>query len=215
MLPWEEIETVFLDLDGVLIDLCFDHELWRQVLPEAVAQQSNKSLDEVRRELYGGMRPPYGIHNYCVDYWSTRSGCDVRALHRARQHRMMFRAGTRAFLEFLRKQSCSTVIVTNAHPYSLQLKDQATGICKWVHESYSAHEFGISKDYTEFWSRLADRVSYTPSRSLYIDDRPELLEVAEKYGIKHLVTVEQPDSTNTRKIHTRYQCISEFNELMR
>ena len=32
-LPWERIQTVLLDMDGTLLDLRFDNQFWRELVP--------------------------------------------------------------------------------------------------------------------------------------------------------------------------------------
>ena len=34
VLPWEDIETVLLDMDGTLLDLHFDNQFWLTHVPE-------------------------------------------------------------------------------------------------------------------------------------------------------------------------------------
>mgnify|MGYP002053922159 CR=1 FL=1 len=38
MVDWNHIESVFLDLDGTLLDLHFDNHFWVEFVPEHFAQ---------------------------------------------------------------------------------------------------------------------------------------------------------------------------------
>ena len=38
-LPWPEIHTVLLDMDGTLLDLRFDNHFWRELVPERYAER--------------------------------------------------------------------------------------------------------------------------------------------------------------------------------
>ena len=43
-LPWHQIDTVLLDMDGTLIDLHFDSHLWQQLVPERYAARLRRVL---------------------------------------------------------------------------------------------------------------------------------------------------------------------------
>ncbi|HAQ88866.1 MAG TPA: haloacid dehalogenase, partial [Pseudomonas sp.] len=38
-LPWSEIDTVLLDMDGTLLDLHFDNHFWLDLLPQRYAER--------------------------------------------------------------------------------------------------------------------------------------------------------------------------------
>ena len=45
MVPWQKINSVFLDMDGTLLDLHFDNHFWREHVPLRYAEQNNISLE--------------------------------------------------------------------------------------------------------------------------------------------------------------------------
>ena len=38
MINWPQIDTVFLDMDGTLLDLHFDNHFWREHMPRRYAE---------------------------------------------------------------------------------------------------------------------------------------------------------------------------------
>ena len=42
-LPWADIDTVLLDMDGTLLDLHFDNHFWLEHLPQRYAGSSSAS----------------------------------------------------------------------------------------------------------------------------------------------------------------------------
>ncbi len=48
-----------------------------------------------------------------------------------------------------------TLLTTNAHPISLAIKKEQTGLDRHFDELVSSHEFGVPKESPEFWTRLA------------------------------------------------------------
>ena len=47
-LPWHQIDTVLLDMDGTLIDLHFDSHLWQQLVPERYAARLGLPLADAK-----------------------------------------------------------------------------------------------------------------------------------------------------------------------
>ncbi|MEZ5448542.1 MAG: hypothetical protein R3E89_05890 [Thiolinea sp.] len=43
MLDWSKIDTVFLDMDGTLLDLHFDNHFWLEHLPKRYAEEKQVS----------------------------------------------------------------------------------------------------------------------------------------------------------------------------
>ena len=51
MPPWDEIDTVLLDMDGTLLDLKFDNFFWRTLVPTRYARLHGLAEDEARRRV--------------------------------------------------------------------------------------------------------------------------------------------------------------------
>ena len=52
MIPWYNIDTVLLDLDGTLLDLHFDNYFWLQHLPLRYAEAHGVSLEQAKQVLH-------------------------------------------------------------------------------------------------------------------------------------------------------------------
>lgn len=50
-LPWHQIDTVLLDMDGTLLDLHFDNHFWLKHLPQRYAEHHGISLALAEAEL--------------------------------------------------------------------------------------------------------------------------------------------------------------------
>ena len=55
--------------------------------------------------------------------------------------------------------------------------------------------------------------AYDPQKTLLIDDNHEVLECAERYGIRHLLAIHRPDSKGDEKSHDRYHLLKSFEEI--
>ena len=49
--PWSEIDTLLLDMDGTLLDLAFDNFFWLELVPGEFAKANGLSPDVARDEI--------------------------------------------------------------------------------------------------------------------------------------------------------------------
>ena len=64
----------------------------------------------------------------------------------------------------------------------------------WFDRIFSSHEFGEPKESRLFWQRLNETEPFSLHRTVFIDDSEAVLASAQRFGIKHLITLRQPDS---------------------
>ena len=81
MIDWTQIDSVFLDLDGTLLDLHFDNHFWTEFIPQRYASERQIGLEEARDTLFSRMRSLRGkLAWYCVDFWTRETGLDIVSL---------------------------------------------------------------------------------------------------------------------------------------
>ena len=215
MLPWTEIDTVLLDMDGTLLDLNYDNTLWNEHVPAMFAALNDMTVAEAHDHLYGaaaGRRRK--LDYYSLDYWETTTRLDIDALHRELKHLIEYRRNALAFLTRLQQTGRRAVIATNAHRRSLAVKNEVTDIVDKVDACHSAHDFGAPKEDRRFWEALALSEPFDIARTLFIDDNLHVLDAASDYGIRHLVTIAQPDSGIAPRSDLPYRAIGDFHEIM-
>jgi putative hydrolase of the HAD superfamily len=214
MLDWTQIDTVLLDMDGTLLDLHFDTYFWLEHLPHRYAQIHGLQENAARSHLTQRITEEKGTLNwYCVDYWSRELGVDIAALKREISHKVAFRPQVQNFLQTLKAQQIRTVIVTNAHPKSLAIKMEKTALDQAVDALICSHDFNLPKEDTRFWSELHLVEPFNKERTLLIDDSEPVLQSAQRYGIRHLLTIYQPDSQTARSDATEFKGIDHFDEI--
>ena len=102
MLPWQEINSVFLDMDGTLLDLNFDNHFWREHVPLRFAEHHNISLEAAKAELVPRFREKEGTLDwYCVEHWSRELKLDIIALKHEINHLIAVHDHVADFLEWL------------------------------------------------------------------------------------------------------------------
>jgi len=135
---WSRIDTVLLDLDGTLLDLAFDSHFWGNHVPQAFAQRRAITLEQARAELRPRFRACEGTLDwYCVDYWSRELELDIRSLKRDAAHGVRWLPGAREFLGRVRALSKRLVLITNAHPTTLAIKNERTEVISYFDAGFS------------------------------------------------------------------------------
>ena len=215
MINWPEIDTVLLDMDGTLLDLHFDNHFWNVFLPKHFASVNGQHEDEARDKLNALFSAQRGTLNwYCVDYWSNELGLDIQTLKYEVSHLIAIRPFVTEFLEQLKQGHQQVILVTNAHQKSLDIKMDITGIASLFDHIVVSHDFRRPKEDVKFWHYLKAAHPFDPEKTLLIDDNMSVLASAKQYGIKHLLTLLQPDSQQKKRDNTPFPGIHHFDEIM-
>ncbi len=214
-LPWQAIDTVFLDMDGTLLDLHFDNHFWLEHVPLRWAEKHGVSLDEAKQALFPRFRAMEGtIDWYCVDYWSRELDLDITALKQEVAHLIQVHPQVAGFLEVLAASQRRVVLLTNAHEKVVELKMGLTGLAKHFDKLICAHTFRIPKEDPGFWPALAEQDVFDPERTLFVDDSLPVLQAARDYGIRYLRAVRVPDASAPPKQTGDFIAIESFNDLL-
>ena len=212
---WASLQTVLLDMDGTLLDLHFDSYLWQKHLPVRYAQRHGIPIEAALEFLLTRIRAEEGTLNwYCLDYWTRELGLDISVLEGEVSDRIAVRPHAEDFLQDLRRRGLRTVLATNAHRRSLELKLKRTGIAAYFDVIVSAHDFGHPKEHIGFWQRLQAETGFDPASTLLIDDNPQVLRTARNFGIRELLAVAQPDSAGPRRQHADFAAIESFCDII-
>ncbi len=208
-------ETLMLDMDGTVLDLAYDNYVWKELVPARYAEIKGMSLEDARSRLYAKYRAIQGdIEWYCLDHWSERLGLDVLELHRDVNDRIVYLPGARDFLQSMHEHDVRVLLVTNSHPDTLALKDEATGLGGYFDAVYTSHEFGYAKERQEFWQALQEEEGFRRESTLFVDDNRAVLESADTYGVEMLVEIEHPDTSEPRKEKSAYAGVGGVADLL-
>lgn len=214
-LPWHQIDTVLLDMDGTLLDLHFDNHFWLKHLPQRYAEHHGISLALAEAELLPMFRQHAGTLNwYCTDFWSRALKLSIRELKREVADLIALRADAELFLRALREAGKRVVLITNAHRDSLSLKMERVELAPWFERLISSHDYGFPKENQQFWFALRQDVGFDPARSLFIDDSLPILRSAGQFGVAHLLAVRQPDSQAGPKDTEEFDAVEDYRELL-
>jgi len=214
-LDWAAVDTVLLDLDGTLLDLAFDNDFWLELIPSVYAREKGLTLEDARNLLAPRFRAREGTLDwYCIEYWSRELGLDIPALKRAQAQRIRWLPGAREFLHALRSLGKRRVLLTNAHPETLRIKDEHTGVTAHFDAVFSSHTFGAPKEDPRFWQAVRAAERFDPLRTLFVDDSPAVLRAARGAGIRWIYGVRLPDSVRGKREHTEFPAVDAVLELL-
>lgn len=211
---WDEIDTVLLDMDGTLLDLHFDTHFWLEHVPARYAEANSLPIEKAREQLMKRYRSAEGtLEWYCVDYWSDQLNLNIETLKQEVDHLISLRPDVISFLQALANAGKQRILVTNAHGKSLSLKMKRTPIGDHLDEIITAHDIGLPKESSDFWDKLQQKHYFLPHRTLLIDDSINVLSSAEKYGIKHLRAILQPNSKLDPDPHDKFIHVDRFTDI--
>ncbi|MDX2368686.1 MAG: GMP/IMP nucleotidase [Colwellia sp.] len=214
MLDWSKISTVLLDMDGTILDLHFDNHFWLEHFPERYSEQHGISVEEAKQKLMDRYKKLSGtIEWYCLDYWTEFTQMPIPLIKREIQHLIQLREDADEFLTALKQSGREVILVTNAHPDALSLKIERTQLDKYFDVLYSTHEFGVVKESQLLWQKLQAKQGFDVNTTLFVDDSLPVLKSAQKYGIKHILAVENPDSKKPANSFTDFTSISDYRQL--
>jgi HAD superfamily hydrolase (TIGR01509 family) len=214
-LPWRDIDTVLLDMDGTLLDLHFDNHFWLEHLPKRYAQVHGISLAMAQLELVPLFEKNAGTLNwYCTDFWSAELNLPVKDLKVEIAHLIALRPDAETFLAAIREAGKRVIMITNAHRDSLSLKMERLELAPYFERLISSHDYGYPKEHPQFWDALQADIEFDPARSLFIDDTLPILRSAGRYGIGYLLAVSEPDSRKGPKDTEEFEAVEDYRTLI-
>ena len=214
-IDWQNISTVFLDMDGTLLDLHFDNHFWLEHVPKRYAEKHNLSIDEASKRLEKKTSAIAGTLDwYCLDYWQENLDMDIVSLKHEVADKIAVRENVVEFLEYLQSLNKRIVLLTNAHRKTLEVKFSYVNIDQYFDRIITSHDIGIAKEESGFWDELEKTEDFSREQSLIIDDNLDVLKAAQNSGVKHLLSISRPDSRQDIKDTEDFISVDCYTQLL-
>lgn len=212
---WQDIQTVFLDMDGTLLDLHFDNHFWLEHVPKRYAEKNSITLEQARETLMANYKAHKGsLQWYCLDHWKEALEMDILSLKHEVADRIGLRDNVIEFLEYLHAMKKRVVLLTNAHNSTVKLKFEYINLEKYFDRIITSHDLGLPKEQTGFWDALEKIEDLDKKHSLFIDDNLDVLDEAQAAGVQYLLAIHQPDSQQEPMDTGKYQSVECYTQIM-
>ena len=209
------VQSVFLDMDGTLLDLHFDNHFWLEHLPLRYGERHGITPAAALERLHPRFKAVEGtLAWYSIEYWSRELDMDITTLKREVEHLIQVLPHAEAFLKQMRTLGKRLVLVTNAHAPVLAMKMERTRLDAYFHRIISSHDLGAPKETAEFWHRLQETEPFDAATTLLADDSLPVLRAARDYGIRNIVAMRKPDSRRAAREMEDFAAIETFAELL-
>ncbi|MEB8431241.1 GMP/IMP nucleotidase [Cocleimonas sp. KMM 6892] len=214
-IDWQNISTVFLDMDGTLLDLHYDNHFWLEHIPKRYAEKHGLSINEASELLEKKTSAIAGTLDwYCLDYWQDNLDMDIVSLKHEVAEKIAIRENVVEFLEHLRALNKRIVLLTNAHKKTIEVKFSYVSIEQYFDRIITSHDIGIAKEEDGFWDELEKTEAFSREQSLFIDDNLDVLKAAQKSGVKHLLSISRPDSNQAAKDTEHFIAVDCYSQLL-
>jgi putative hydrolase of the HAD superfamily len=215
----QKTTTLFVDMDGTLLDLHFDSFFWNYHLPKRFAEIHSIPPIKASTMIAEQMTMAKGTLHWCSSrYWSDTFDVDIIELKHEVKHLIGYRQGTREFLAAVKKFPVKLVLLTDADPHVIALKESVLheaghSLLQYMDKIVSSHELGYPKENDALWHALRRHLPFEQSTSCLIDDNLAVLRAAKNYGIGQLIAISQPDSTQQDQYMEGFKNINSLDEL--
>lgn len=214
-IDWNNINTVFLDMDGTLLDLHFDNHFWLEHMPNRYAEKHSITLEQAREKLMKNYKAHEGsLKWYCLDHWQETLQMDIIDLKHEVADKISVRANVIEFLSYLHEMKKRVILLTNAHGKTVKLKFNYVDIEAYFDRVITAHDVGLAKEQPGFWQALEKMEKVDKTHSLFIDDNLDVLNAAKDYGIATLLAIAHPDSQQAIKETENFTAVECYTQLM-
>jgi HAD superfamily hydrolase (TIGR01509 family) len=214
-IDWDSIDTVLLDMDGTLLDLHFDYYFWTVHLPKKYCQIHHADLSEITGYVASRLEEKQGqLEWYSTDYWSDQFQLNIIQAQEEIKHLISERAQVLEFLGLLGNMQKNRILITNSDRPSINLKFANCAIQPLLDQVISSQDYSAAKEQQEFWHQLRAHIDFNPDTALFIDDSESVLDSAQQFGIKNLLSIKEPISSQLRQVDSKYPMIENFLPLL-
>ncbi len=215
IVEWDHIDTIFLDMDGTLLDKYFDDFFWEHHVPRVFAEKNDLDKKQSRKELLARYKKVESSLQWTdLHFWSRQLDLDIPQLKQDIDYMVAELDHTAAFLDYLKSTGKHLCLVTNAHPIGLTIKLAKTDIAPYFDQIVTSDTVGEAKENVAFWRKLEKHIDFDKRTTFFADDTEKVLQAARSYGIRHLVHMAQASTRKRPEYSKHFHSISDFRDII-
>ena len=190
MVKLNSTTAILSDLDGVILDLAYDIKFWELWLPEQVANQTNKSVEETKAEVKAEIDIQRGTLNfYDLNYWDDLLNVDCMQIFKEKTERCSYLGGSYEALQRLSTLKNPKYILTNGDPRIQDYKAETQNFLEFFDSIFYSMHVGYPKESKEFWALARHNLNLDFEDTIFIDDDFKVARAAAKAGIKQVAWI--------------------------
>ena len=190
MVKLNSTTAILSDLDGVILDLAYDIKFWELWLPEQVANQTNKSVEETKAEIKAEIDIQRGTLNfYDLNYWDDLLNVDCMQIFIEKTERCSYLEGSYEALQRLSTLKNPKYILTNGDPRIQEYKAETQNFLEFFDSIFYSMHVGYPKESKEFWALARHNLNLDFEDTIFIDDDFKVVTAAAKAGIKQVAWI--------------------------
>ena len=190
MVKLNSTTAILSDLDGVILDLAYDIKFWELWLPEQVANQTNKSIEETKAEMKAEIDIQRGTLNfYDLNYWDDLLNVDCMQIFKEKTERCSYLGGSYEALQRLSTLKNPKYILTNGDPRIQEYKAETQNFLEFFDSIFYSMHVGYPKESKEFWALARHNLNLDFEDTIFIDDDFKVVTAAAKAGIKQVAWI--------------------------
>ena len=167
-------------------------------VPEAVALNKSISLNDAKEDIYKTSKELYGtLPWYELRFWEERYETNLIGIAEKNKSYAMFIDGAHEALQFIASLDKKVFFLTNCDSRLLKVKSSQVPLLDFADSWISSVDIGVVKEDQNFWKIALEKLNIEPSKSIFFDDNINIVNAANKYGIKKSVHVTEPTNNNS------------------
>ena len=167
-------------------------------VPEAVALNKSISLNDAKEDIYKTSKELYGtLPWYELRFWEERYETNLIGIAEKNKSYAMFIDGAHEALQFIASLDKKVFFLTNCDSRLLKVKSSQVPFLEFADSWISSVDIGVVKEDQNFWKIALEKLNIEPSKSIFFDDNINIVNAANKYGIKKSVHVTEPTNNNS------------------
>ena len=190
MVKLNSTTAILLDLDGVILNLEYDIKFWESWLPDHVANQSNRTLEEIKAEMQAEIDIQRGTLNfYDLNYWDNLLNVDCMKIIKEQEEKCAYLEGSYEALQRLSTLKNPMHILTNGDPRAQEYKAETQNFLEFFDSIFYSMHAGYPKEEKEFWALARHNLNLDFEDAIFIDDDFKVITAAAKAGIKQVIWI--------------------------